>query len=216
MEWSESWRDAFRIELRAEAVRLACRGWPVIPGSYPDATGGWTSGPGHSAETLRPVDADWQRYGVSEPERVAAVFAAAPYSLLVATGDALDAIEVADELGRRVAAQLREDGVPVPMVAIPDGRWLLLSEAGSARTGVAEEFARYGVRMHGRGSYIPLPPTPYPRGIVHWRVEPEVAGWKLPPADVVLSAVVRALGDPTPLALARPSVSMAGIERLSA
>jgi hypothetical protein len=216
MEWSESWRDAFRIELRAAAVGLACRGWPVLPASYPDSAGSWLTGPGACTDTLRPVHADWQRQGRTEPERVAAVFSAAPYGLLVATGEALDAVEVSDYLGRRVASGLREDGVPVPMAATPDGRWLFLTEAGSASTGSAAEFAGYGVRMHGAGSYIPLPPTPYPHGIVHWRVKPEVAGWTLPPADVVLGAVVRALGDPASLALTRPPVSMAGIERLSA
>ncbi|MFD1051801.1 hypothetical protein ACFQ1S_42715, partial [Kibdelosporangium lantanae] len=34
-DWSDSWRGAFRIELRAEAVGLAWRGWPVLPGTYP-------------------------------------------------------------------------------------------------------------------------------------------------------------------------------------
>jgi hypothetical protein len=219
MDWSESWRDAFRVELRAEAVGLAYRGWPVIPASYPDSTGSWLTAPGEAgdvSDTLRPVHADWQRRGPIAPERVAAVWSDAPYGLLVATGEALDAVEVSDRLGRRVAAGLREDGVPVPMVATPDGRWLFLTEAGSTRAAGAAEFADYGVKVHGTGSYIPVPPTLYPHGIVHWRVKPEVAGWRLPAPELVLGAVVRALGDPASLALARPSVSLAGIERLSA
>jgi hypothetical protein len=199
MEWSEAWRDAFRIELRAEAVRLACRGWPVLPGSYPDAAGRWASGPGRPTDALRPVHAGWQRSGPAEPERVAAAFSGAPYSLLVATGEVLDAIEVPDELGRGIASALRQDGVPVPMAATPDGRWLLLVDPSSASPELAEELAHHRVRLHGRGSYVPVPPTPYPHGIVHWRVKPEVAGPALPPANVVLEAVVRALGDPPSL-----------------
>ena len=33
--WPDSWRGAFRIELRAEAIGLAWRGWPVLPGVNP-------------------------------------------------------------------------------------------------------------------------------------------------------------------------------------
>ena len=35
MDWTETWRDAFRTELRAEAIGFARHGWPVVPGSYP-------------------------------------------------------------------------------------------------------------------------------------------------------------------------------------
>jgi hypothetical protein len=199
MEWSDAWRDAFRIELRAEAVGLARRGWPVLPGSYPDAAGRWAIGPGQPTDTLRPVRADWKRPGPTDPARVAAAFSGAPYSLLVATGEVLDAIEVPDDLGRGTASALRQDGVPVPMAATPDGRWLLLVEPCSAGPELVAEFAHHRVRLHGGGSYVPVPPTPYPHGIVHWRVKPEVAGPELPPAAAVLGAVVRALGDPPSL-----------------
>ena len=36
MDWSDSWRGAFRIELRAQAIGLAYRGWHVMPGIYFD------------------------------------------------------------------------------------------------------------------------------------------------------------------------------------
>jgi hypothetical protein len=35
MNWTDTWRDAFRTELRTEAIGFARHGWPVVPGSYP-------------------------------------------------------------------------------------------------------------------------------------------------------------------------------------
>ncbi|HEY3262231.1 MAG TPA: DNA primase, partial [Pseudonocardiaceae bacterium] len=29
MDWTNTWRNAFRTELRAEAIGLAYHGWPV-------------------------------------------------------------------------------------------------------------------------------------------------------------------------------------------
>jgi hypothetical protein len=43
------------------------------------------------------------------------------------------------------------------------------------------------------GSWIPLPPTAYEHGIVHWRVRPEVCGWELPAPHVIQNAMLRAL-----------------------
>ncbi|MGH3493581.1 MAG: bifunctional DNA primase/polymerase [Sciscionella sp.] len=214
MDWSDSWRDAFRIELRAEAVGLAWRGWPVLPGSYPDLDGHWLGGDGSRCAGLMPIHDDWADRGATAPERTAQFWNGAPYSLLVATGTVLDAVEVNDHLGRRVAAVLRGTGVPVPIVATPDGRWLFLTEVGSSP--MDPQFASHGVRLHSTGSYIPVPPSPSSTGIVHWRVKPQVCGWRLPAVDVVYDAVVRALGDPANLALAHPIVALAGIQRLSA
>ncbi|MGH3451735.1 MAG: bifunctional DNA primase/polymerase, partial [Haloechinothrix sp.] len=61
-EWSDNWRGAFRIELRAEAIGLASRGWPVLPGTYPSGTE-W-SGP-------VPVHSDWQETVGATPDQVA-------------------------------------------------------------------------------------------------------------------------------------------------
>jgi len=32
MDWTDTRRDAFRTELRAEAINFAEHGWPVVPG----------------------------------------------------------------------------------------------------------------------------------------------------------------------------------------
>lgn len=180
-EWSDAWRGAFRIELRAEAIGLASRGWPILPGSYP-AAGTW-HGP-------VPIHDDWQ-HTVASPERVAEWWADKPYSVLVATGSYVDAIEVDDELGRRAAVLLRSSDRPAPILAMPNGKWVFLTAAGSALP--AELAARPGVVRHGEGSWVALPPTPFEHGVVHWRVKPEVWAWQLPPASAMHGVLVRAM-----------------------
>ncbi|NKQ59113.1 DNA primase [Amycolatopsis sp. K13G38] len=186
-DWSDSWRGAFRIELRAEAIGLAWHGWPVLPGTFPatDSGSGQWSGP-------VPVHEDWADRIGAHPNEVAGWWAGErPYSLLVATGKVVDAVEVDVELGKRAARLLRATGHPAPIVATPDGRWLFLSTVADS---LPERLAVSGdVRWHGEGSWIPLPPTPFQHGVVHWRVKPDVWGWQLPEASAVHSVLVRAL-----------------------
>ncbi|GAA5164897.1 MULTISPECIES: bifunctional DNA primase/polymerase [Amycolatopsis] len=185
-DWSDSWRDAFRIELRAEAIGLAWHGWPVLPGTVPANEAGaeaW-SGP-------VPVHHDWADRLGAHPGEVAQWWSGNPYSLLVGTGLVLDAVEVDVELGKRAARLLRATGHPAPIVATPDGRWLFLTTVAG---NLPEQLATSGeVRWHGEGSWIPLPPTPFQHGVVHWRVRPDVWSWRLPEADVVHSVLIRAL-----------------------
>ncbi|MGH3948190.1 MAG: bifunctional DNA primase/polymerase [Pseudonocardiaceae bacterium] len=181
-EWSDNWRGAFRIELRAEAIGLASRGWPVLPGTYPSGTE-W-SGP-------VPVHSDWQETVGATPDQVASWWTGNPYSLLVATGSVVDAVEVDAELGQRAAGLLRASDRPAPIVAMPNGKWVFLTSAGKEIP--AELAARPGVRWHGHGSVVALPPTPFRHGVVHWRVKPETWGWQLPHAGAVHGVLARAM-----------------------
>ncbi|WP_158887579.1 bifunctional DNA primase/polymerase [Amycolatopsis anabasis] len=192
-DWSDSWRGAFRIELRAEAIGLAWRGWPVFPGTYPAVADDDAPGAEPDAAWFGPVPAhaDWRERLGAHPHQVASWWTGTPYSLLVATGTVLDAVEVDDELGRRAARLLRATGHPAPIVAMPNGRWLFLTTAADR---VPAELGEHrGIRVHGADSWIPLPPTPYQHGVVHWRVKPEVWGWQLPAAHAVHEVLVRAL-----------------------
>jgi hypothetical protein len=185
-DWSDSWRGAFRIELRAEAIGLAWHGWPVLPGTFPATEPGaeaW-SGP-------EPVHHDWADRLGAHPNQVAEWWTGTPYSLLVATGRVVDAVEVDVELGKRAARLLRATGHPAPIVATPDGRWLFLTTVAES---LPEQLVASGsVRWHGEGSWVPLPPTPFQHGVVHWRVKPDVWGWQLPAAEAVHSVLARAL-----------------------
>ncbi|GAA4836919.1 bifunctional DNA primase/polymerase [Saccharopolyspora rosea] len=175
-----------RIELRVQAIEFASRGWPVLAGTYPegDRWVGATDGP-------EPVHPDWQRRLDTEVEEVASWWAEEPHGLLVATGTKVDAIEVGADLGRRAASVLRSLGFPVPIVATPRGRWYFLTTGGAElRSELAEN---PDVRLHGSGSWLPMPPTAYPHGAVHWRVKPEVCGWRLPTPDFVQDALCSGL-----------------------
>ncbi|AUS78582.1 DNA primase [Actinoalloteichus sp. AHMU CJ021] len=192
MDWSGGWRDAFRIELRAEAIGLAWRKWPVFPGSYLDG-GQWVGGDAaaeHSGPV--PVEPDWADHLLVDANRAASWWSVRPYSLLLATGYVVDAVEVDAPFGRRIASTLRRrHAQPVPIVATPDNTWLFLVAAGS--TTPSRILAQPGVVLHGRGSWITLPPTPAEHGVVHWRVKPSVCGWKLPSVTLVEEAVAAAV-----------------------
>jgi len=188
MDWSDSWRGAFRIELRAQAIGLAQRGWPALPGTYP-AGSRWVGGSQPDQTGPSPVHEDWPERVGATGKQVGEWWNGEAFSVLVATGTVLNAIEVDAELGRRTASVLRSAGRPVPIAATPQGRWLFLTAPGepSALSG------RDDVVLHGVGSWIPLPPTAFEHGIVHWRVRPEVCGWELPAPHVIGDAMARAL-----------------------
>lgn len=181
-DWSDGWRGAFRIELRAEAIGLASRGWPVMPGTFP--TGADWDGP-------QPIHSDWEDRLGAHPQRIATWWTSESYSLLVATGTVVDAVEVDDKLGRAAAGLLRQTGRPAPILAMPNGKWVFLTEAG---TDLPEELAqRPGVKKHGVGSWVALPPTPFEHGVVHWRVKPETWAWMLPNASAMHGVLARAM-----------------------
>jgi len=192
MDWSAEWHGAFRIELRAAAIGLASRGWPVLPGTRP-ATLSETETPATGSEWAGPVpvDENWREHLGAHPQQVAAWWTGQAHSLLVATGIVLDAVEVDDRIGRRAARLLRASGQPAPIVAMPNGRWLFLTTVADKFP--AELAAADVVRWHGAGSWVPLPPTPFTHGVVHWRVKPEVWGWRLPAAEAMHDVLVRAL-----------------------
>jgi hypothetical protein len=191
-DWSDSWRGAFRIELRAEAIGLAWHGWPVLPGTFPAGAAkdsGEKAGPTWFSPA--PVHDDWRDRLGAHPHEVASWWTGEDYSLLVATGTVLDAVEVDDDLGKRAARLLRATGHPAPIVAMPNGRWLFLTTVADD---VPAEFGKQnGIELHSKDSWIPLPPTPFQHGVVHWRVKPEVWGWQLPVAGAVHDVLVRAL-----------------------
>lgn len=197
MNWTETWRNAFRTELRAEAIGLAWHGWPVVPGTYPEGSR-WVGRPGAPQEAPMPLHDDWLEIAGSDPKTVASLWTGSPYSLLLATGFALDVLDVSAELGRRTATELRSIGLVAPIAATPTGRWLFPVVTGDQLC--AELDRHQEVVLHGRGSWVPLPPSPFVHGVVHWRVKPEVSGWHVPRSSDVQQAVVDALHNerPTP------------------
>jgi Bifunctional DNA primase/polymerase, N-terminal len=203
MDWTDTWRDAFRTELRAEAIGFARHGWPVVPGSYPRGSH-WVGTPsspctktGHHGAI--PVHADWAQLAGCGPERVAELWLGQPFSVLLATGMGIDALDLPAELGRATAIGLRVAGIPVPIAATPTGRWLFpVIGAGALHFALAEH---PDVVLHAQGGWVPLPPSPCLPGVVHWRIKPEMCSWELPRLDKVTDAVLAALDDVRPLAV---------------
>jgi hypothetical protein len=202
MDWTDTWRDAFRTELRAEAIGFARHGWPVVPGSYPRGSH-WVGMPsslrtGAGQHGAVPVHSGWGQLAGCGPERVAELWSGHPFSVLLATGMGLDALDLPAELGRATAIGLRVAGVPVPIAATPTGRWLFPVVGGSA---LHRELAEHpDVVVHAHGGWVPLPPSPCLPGVVHWRVKPAMCGWELPRLDEVTDAVLAALDEVRPLA----------------
>lgn len=195
MDWTDTWRDAFRTELRAEAIGFACHGWPVVPGSYPYGAA-WLGAHGRDgivADGPAPVHSDFADLAGCGPERIATLWDGRPFSVLLATGFGVDALELSAELGRATAIGLRVAGLPVPIAATPGGQWLLpVAGGGSLHPRLA---GHADVVWHTRGSWVALPPSPLLAGVVHWRVKPDVCGWELPRLADVEHALLDAVDD---------------------
>lgn len=112
-------------------------------------------------------------------------------ALLLVTGRALDALEVPATLGRGICGRLRDTDVVAPVAAGTTGTWWYPVSAGAelpdALRGVP------GVVLHGAGDAVLAPPSQVPDGWVHWRVSPARCGYRIPAADLVLSAAAFAL-----------------------
>ncbi len=111
--------------------------------------------------------------------------------VLLATGDALDIVEVPAEVGRQVCRILRESGEVVPVAATPQGTWWFPMSAG--HTLPAELGLYTDVVLHTDGIGVPAPPTERPDGWVQWRVSPARTGYHVPDAAIVADAVNEAV-----------------------
>ncbi|MGH3979324.1 MAG: bifunctional DNA primase/polymerase [Pseudonocardiaceae bacterium] len=207
MDWTDTWRDAFRTELRAEAIGFACHGWPVVPGTYPSGTD-WVGrsgtsqavGNGTAEHGSVPVHRNWSELAGCGPDRVVSLWSGAPYSVLLATGLGVDALDLPAELGRGTAIGLRVAGVPVPIAATPKGRWLFpVLGGGRLHRELADD---PDVVLHAEGGFVSLPPSPCLPGVVHWRVKPGVCGWELPRLEEVVDAALAAAPGPSTLTAA--------------
>jgi hypothetical protein len=190
MDWTDTWRNAFRTELRADAIGLAYHGWTVVPGTYPDGAA-WVGRAAADQHDPVPLHDDWLKLASAGADKVAALWSGQPFSLLLATGLVYDVLDLSAALGRLTAAELRNVGLPAPIAATPTGRWLFPVIAGEPLCADLADHPE--VALHGLGSWVPLPPSPYVHGVVHWRVKPDVSGWHVPGSTEVQQAILNAL-----------------------
>ncbi|HEX8519764.1 MAG TPA: bifunctional DNA primase/polymerase [Pseudonocardia sp.] len=120
--------------------------------------------------------------------------------LLLATGGALDVVEVSAAVGRQVCAQLRAAGLVVPVAATPTGRWWFPVTSGPALPAALRD---RGVLLHTDGAAVLAPPSETPDGWVHWRVNPALSGYRPSPAEKILAAVAAVVSGRLPAVAGR-------------
>lgn len=186
--------------LRHAAVRRAAAGYaaaglPVAPGAWWDGRR-FRCGLDCPVERLHPAGHDAPELtDVPSPDDVAR-WPALPYTLLLRTGLTVDAFEVpmTATSGRGIARALCLAGPP-PVVQLPTNRWLiLLTAGGDLDPDLLAAAQAGGLRHHGPGSHVPLPPSRLYRDRATWVVPPGEA--PVAPADRVLRLVAPLLARP--------------------
>src|SRR5690242_11700817 len=175
-----------RLPLRRSALRLAARGWHVVPGACLVGTRFDCGEPGCPVASCHPALANWEKAACHDLPTVRRWWRWLPYAVLLATGRTLDAIEVPAALGRSVAG-----GVAGPVAVTPNARWLFLVRP-QARL-IPELHTQADVVLHGPASWVPVPPTESPDGRVRWEVPPEEYDWRLPDSYTVQQAILRGI-----------------------
>jgi hypothetical protein len=168
-----------RMRLQRAALRLAARGWPVTPGACLRADRFDCGRAGCPTTTCHPALDGWEQAASHDRARVSGWWRYAPHSVLLATGVTFDVIEVPAQLGRLAITSAGWQGsLRGPVAMLPTGRWMLLTAPG--RLLLPELAGRPGVVRHGRGSWVPAPPTRLVEGPVRWKISPADVGWRLP------------------------------------
>jgi Bifunctional DNA primase/polymerase, N-terminal len=197
-----------RRALRRAALRYADHGWDVVPGACLVGTRFDCGQPGCQTVACHPAVAHWEAVAGHDPYLVRDWWRSLHHAVLLATGRAVDVLEVPAALGRPVAA-----GVRGPVSVAPSGRMLFLVRPGE---GLRPELRRrMDVLLHGLGSWVPLPPTDHPGGRMRWETPPEEYDWLLPdpyPVQSLLLSAVRGLAEDRP----RPTLPHPGTLRHAA
>ena len=162
----------------------------MLPGWYhlDDREGCWGS-PG--AAGLRPVASLWSVTPPVAPDRALDWWTRRPYSVLLACGHSVDAVEVTAEHGARALERLSGDRLG-PVAASSSGCWFFFVSGDGPRLRTELlECAR--VRHHARGCWLPLPPSSRDGLAYSWRVAPSDVDWSLPCAAEVQRVLAETL-----------------------
>jgi hypothetical protein len=188
--------------LRRHALRYADHGWPVTPGARLVGHRFACDRPGCSILMCHPALESWADSATTDPRRIHEWWRRQPHTVLLATGDRFDALEVPASLGLRVLGTARLLGAAPPVPGRSDargpvavtaaGRWMFLVQPGTPLRPELDN--RLDIVRHGRGSWIPAAPSRLLEGPVRWAVPPERTQWRLPDAEPVQSLLIDALG----------------------
>jgi len=179
-------RPLDRLVLRRAAQRYAGQGWDVVPGACLSGAQFYCDEMGCPTTACHPALADWEAAASHCRDRVDAWWGRLHHGVLLVTGRAFDVLEIGDPWGEVIAAQA--DG---PVAVSPAGRWMFLVRPGAP---LSRDLADHsGVVLHGKGSWIPAPPTRLPDGRVRWRVAPDRSDWRPGDPYLVQQLATRAL-----------------------
>jgi hypothetical protein len=104
---------------------------------------------------LSPISATWRDSPVTDPAEAYEVWCEHPYGVLLVCGRGVDVLELPQRL-RGLLAFPEVPWVPLAMTA-PPVRWLLFTATGSGA--LSGELSQVGMRLHGVGAWVALPPT---------------------------------------------------------
>jgi hypothetical protein len=172
------WR---RARLRHAALTYARHDWKVLAGARLCGKR-FSCGPGCRTRSCHPVAAGWEP--TSDTQTILHRWRHSPFSVLLATGDAFDAVEVPAHIGALAQGALRG-----PVVVTPAGQWIFLVRPGEPLH--PELTQHHDVVLHGPGSWIPAPPVRTPRGPVRWAVTPYETDWRLPDGSLKNPSLAR-------------------------
>lgn len=177
-------------EIRAAAIEFASHGWPILPGTYEVGEhGSWLGKP--RAVGLEPVADLWQLATTTSPETALDWWTRRPYSVLLACGAGVDAVEVPAAHGRRALMQVSQPDRG-PVAATPFGSWLFFVRSDGDPLHV-ELAANARAKLHSRGAWLPLPPTGREGVAYRWKVSPAAVGWVLPASTDVQRVLISSL-----------------------
>jgi Bifunctional DNA primase/polymerase, N-terminal len=170
------------LSLRRSALRYASHGWGVVPGACLVGTR-FTCGLGCRTVAVHPAREPWSDHVTTDPVEISDVWARRPHSVLLATGEAFDVLDVPAYIGVPAVRTVRG-----PVAVTPLGRYMFLVRPGAELRG--ELAQQHSVVLHGRQSWITAPPTRTPHGFVRWTVAPQHTEWELPDSPRVQDALV--------------------------
>jgi Bifunctional DNA primase/polymerase, N-terminal len=177
-------------ELRSAALSATRWGWPVVPGTFLGADRRWHGR--HDAQALGPLQDTWHQAPVTDPAQAQQIWSQAPYGVLLVCGQGVSVLELPYRMIELLPA-LTSGGPVVPVVVAGSPARFLVFTATDSDT-LLPEWILAGVRLHGAGAWMALPPTSTELALIQrWWTRPAEGPVRLRPAQGVQQVLLAAL-----------------------